>query len=93
MKAVHPVIVSNGVAYLQIRRQDPKESQGGIQEVRKGFILTIDPLSIEPWPSTKKSFKLVWRCQQFLSEFLAKGHLPECHVRQVYRLMILVIMR
>ena len=24
----------------------------------------------------QKSFKLVWRCLQLLSEFLAKGHLP-----------------
>ena len=24
----------------------------------------------------QKSFKLVWRCYQFLSGFLAKGHLP-----------------
>ena len=28
---------------------------------------------MEPWP---KSFKLVWRCHQLLSGFLAKGYLP-----------------
>ena len=34
-----------------------------------------DLLSMEPWLHPK-SFKLVWRCHQFLSEFLANGHLP-----------------
>ena len=33
-------------------------------------------LSMEPWAAAKKSFKLVWRCHQLLSGFLAKGHLP-----------------
>ena len=33
-------------------------------------------LSMEPWTAAKKNFKLAWRCHQFLSRFLAKGHLP-----------------
>ena len=32
---------------------------------------------MEPWAAAKKSFKLVWRCHQFLSGFLAKGYLPQ----------------
>ena len=31
---------------------------------------------MEPWVATNKCFKLVWRCQQLLSGFLAIGHLP-----------------
>ena len=30
---------------------------------------------MEPWAVAKKSFKLVWRCHQLLSGFLAKVHL------------------
>ena len=30
---------------------------------------------MEPWAAAKKSFKLVWRFHQLLSELLAKGHL------------------
>ena len=37
-------------------------------------------LSVEPWAATKKSFRLVWRCHQHLSGFLAKGHLPRYRV-------------
>ena len=33
-------------------------------------------LSQEPWTVTKRSFRLVWRCHQLLSEFLLKCHLP-----------------
>ena len=33
-------------------------------------------LSLEPWSAARKRFKLVWRCHQLLSRFLAKGHLP-----------------
>ena len=29
---------------------------------------------MEPWVAAKQSFKLVWRCHQVLSGFLAKGH-------------------
>ena len=36
-----------------------------------------DLLTMEPWAAAKKSFKLVWRCHQFLSGFLAKGYLPQ----------------
>ena len=32
---------------------------------------------MEPWAAAKKSFKLVWRCHQFPSGFLTKGHLPQ----------------
>ena len=39
----------------------------------------IDPFSMEPC-CYQKSCKLVWRCHQLISEFLAKGHLPRmCH--------------
>ena len=31
-------------------------------------------LSMELWAAAKESFKLVWRCLQLLSEFLAKDH-------------------
>ena len=30
----------------------------------------------DPWLGAEKNFKLVWRCHQLLSGFLAKGHLP-----------------
>ena len=30
---------------------------------------------MEPWAATKKSFKLVWRCQQLLFGFLANERL------------------
>ena len=30
---------------------------------------------MEPWAAAKKGFKLLWRCHQLLSGFLAKGHL------------------
>jgi hypothetical protein len=33
-------------------------------------------LSMEPWVVAKKSFKLVWRCHQLLSGFLANDLLP-----------------
>ena len=33
-------------------------------------------LSMEPGAAAKKSYKLMWRCHQLLSGFLAKGHLP-----------------
>ena len=44
-------------------------------------------LSMEPWAAAKKSFKVVWQGHQLLSGFLAKGHLPQCHVRHICRLM------
>ena len=31
---------------------------------------------MEPWAAPKKSFRLMWRCHQFLSGFFAIGHLP-----------------
>ena len=31
---------------------------------------------MEPWVAAKESFKLVWRCHQLPSEFLAQCHLP-----------------
>ena len=34
--------------------------------------MVVDLLSMEPWAAAKKSFKLVWRCHQLLSGFLAK---------------------
>ena len=42
--------------------------------------MNLDLLSMEPWPAEKNAFKLVRRCHQLLSELLAKGHFPECHV-------------
>ena len=32
---------------------------------------------MEPWAAAKKRFKLVWRCNQFLSGFLSSGRLPQ----------------
>ena len=38
--------------------------------------LTSDSLlSMEPWAASRKAFKLVWRCQQPVPGFLAKGNL------------------
>ena len=33
-------------------------------------------------------FKLVWRCHQFLSGFLGKGHFSECRVSHVCQKMV-----
>ena len=41
----------------------------------------------------QKSFKLLWRCQQLLSGFLAKGHLPRLSLQSRRSLMIRVIMK
>ena len=41
----------------------------------------------------QKSFKLVWRCHQLLSGFLAKGHLPRVSRQSRRSLMISVIMK
>ena len=41
----------------------------------------------------QKSFKLVWLCQQLLSGFLAKGHLPRVSRQSRRSLMIRVIMK
>ena len=41
----------------------------------------------------RKSFKLVWRCQQLLSGFLTNVTCPECHVNHVCQLTIRVIMK
>ena len=38
---------------------------------------------MEPWVAAQKTFKLVWRCQQLLSGFLAKGHLPRVSRRSL----------
>ena len=38
--------------------------------------LVYQLLSMDPWAAAKKSFKLVWRCLEFLPGFLAKGNLP-----------------
>ena len=32
-------------------------------------------LSMEPWAAAEKALKLVWRCHQLLSGFLAKDHI------------------
>jgi hypothetical protein len=42
---------------------------------------------------SRKSFKLVWQCHQFLSEFIARGHLPRVLRRSCRLLMIRVIMK
>ena len=41
-----------------------------------GLTSTLYLLSMEPLTAANKSFKLMWRCYQLLSGFLAKGHLP-----------------
>ena len=41
----------------------------------------------------QESFKLVWRCHQLLSGFLAKGHLPRVLRQSRRSLMIRVIMK
>ena len=41
----------------------------------------------------QKSFKLMWRCHQLLSGFLAKGHLPRVTRQSRQSLMIRVIMK
>ena len=45
----------------------------------------VIPLSQAYYPRNQglRPRQLVWRCHQLLSGFLAKGHLPECHVCQV----------
>ena len=43
--------------------------------------------------AAKKSFKLVWRCHQFLSGFLAKGHLPRVPRQSHRSLIIRLIMK
>ena len=42
---------------------------------------------------SQKSFKLVWRCHQLLSGFLAEGHLPQMSRQSRCSLMIRVIMK
>ena len=42
---------------------------------------------------SQKSFKLVWRCHQLLSGFLAKGHYPRVSRQSRRSLMIRVIMK
>ena len=48
---------------------------------------------MEPWAAAKKSFKLVWRCHQVLSGFLAKSHLPRVSCQSRRSLMIRVAMK
>ena len=50
-------------------------------------------LYMEQWAAAKKSFKLVWRCHQLLSGFLAKGHLPRVSRQSRWSLMIRVIIK
>ena len=50
-------------------------------------------ISMEPWATTKKRFKLVWRCHQLLYGFLAKGYLPWVSRQSRRSLMIWVIMK
>ena len=50
-------------------------------------------LSMKAMGCGQKSFKLVWRCHQLLSGFLAKGHLPWVSRQSRRSLMIRVIMK
>jgi hypothetical protein len=54
---------------------------------------TCCQLTTESWDAAKRSFKLVWRCHQLLSGFLANDYLSECHDSHVCQLMIRLIMR
>ena len=55
--------------------------------------LSYNLLFMEPCDAAKKSFKLVWRCHQLLSRFLAKGQLPRLSRQSRRSLMIRVIMK
>ena len=43
--------------------------------------------------SLRPSLMLMWQCHYLLFGLLTKGHIPECHVSHVCRLMIRMIMR
>ena len=56
MKAVHPVIASNGVPYLQMRligSQHVKKGEGKLDRVGDSYIKNL-LLSMEPWATVKK---------------------------------------
>jgi hypothetical protein len=80
MKAVQPVIASNGVRSLQMRSIiSHSRQEGRRKERRKRRGKNSSDLPSCPWshglrPKIKKNLKnqLVWRCHQHLSGFLAK---------------------
>ena len=55
--------------------------------------LKLEFLILVHIPVVQKSFKLVWRCHQLRSRFLAKGHLPRVSRQSLRWLMIRVIMK
>ena len=78
---MRPVIVSNGGPYLQMRSVGSHSTSGGEEKVEKDktgslWLLLLLPAAHGAMGCGQKSFKLVWRCHQLLSGFLAKDHLP-----------------
>ena len=53
----------------------------------------IRPVVHRSMGCSQKNFKLVWQCHQFLSGFLAKGHLPRVSRQLRLSVMIRVIMK
>jgi hypothetical protein len=79
---MQPVNASKGVPHLRMNSVGSHSTSGWEKEkIRKGWGRKWsnpdgDLLTMELWAETKKSFKLVWRCYQLLSGFLAKDQLP-----------------
>ena len=75
MKSVRPVIATNGTSYLQMRSVESKStSRREKEEKKQGRAKVIRFSSPVAMSCGRKSFKLVWRCHQLQSGFLAKGH-------------------
>ena len=78
MKAVRQSIASNGVPYVQMRLAGSHSTSEKGKEGKKKGIGQRKRDTNCPWSHEvlQKIFKLVWRCDQLLSGFLANYHLP-----------------
>ena len=94
MKAERSLTASNEVPSFQIRSVESHSTTGREEEGKKemtGRILHVTVLHGD-MDCGQNSFKLVWRCYQIQSGFLANGHLSRVSRQSSRSLMIRVIM-